>query len=121
MTTSPRNVVVLGSTGSIGRNTLDVIEHSAGRLKVVGLSAHGSLPLLIEQTERFRPDLIAATDNQLARDFAWQKLPPGTELLRGPDSLVRLASHSAADVVVAAVVGSAGLNGAWAALEAGKT
>jgi 1-deoxy-D-xylulose-5-phosphate reductoisomerase len=121
MTTPARNVVVLGSTGSIGRSTLDVIEHSAGRLRVVGLSAHGSLPLLVEQTERFRPDLIAATDNQLASDFAWPKLPAGTELLRGPESLVRLASHPAADVVVAAVVGSAGLNGAWAALEAGKT
>jgi 1-deoxy-D-xylulose-5-phosphate reductoisomerase len=121
MTTSPRNVVVLGSTGSIGRSTLEVIEHSAGRLRVVGLSAHGSLPLLVEQTERVRPALIAATDSQLACDFAWPKLPSGTQLLRGPESLVQLASHPAADVVVAAVVGSAGLNGAWAALEAGKT
>ena len=121
MTTSPRNVVILGSTGSIGRSTLDVIEHSQGQLRVVGLSAHGSLPLLVEQTERFRPQLIAATDDKLARDFAWPKLPSGTALLRGPDALVRLASHPEADVVVAAVVGSAGLNGAWAALEAGKT
>ena len=121
MTNTPRNVVVLGSTGSIGRSTLDVIEHLAGRLQVLGLSAHGSLPLLVEQTERFRPALIAATDEKLAGAFAWPKLPSGTELLRGPDALERLASHPQADVVVAAVVGSAGLNGAWAALEAGKT
>ena len=121
MTTSPRNVVVLGSTGSIGRSTLEVIEHSQGKLRLLGLSANTSLPLLLEQAQRFRPRFLGVTNPKLANEFDWSSLPAGSELLQGPDALEQLASHPDADVVVAAVVGSAGLSGAWAALEAGKT
>jgi 1-deoxy-D-xylulose-5-phosphate reductoisomerase len=114
-------VAVLGATGSIGRSTLEVIAHSGGRLQAFGLSAHHSLPLLAEQAAQFRPRYLAATDERAAREFDWSRLPAATEVLRGDDSLAALASHPEVDVVVAAVVGSAGLSGAWAALEAGKT
>ena len=121
MTNTARNVVVLGSTGSIGRSTLEVIEHSAGRLCALGLSAQTSFELLAEQTQRFRPKLVAITDSQSAAKLDRSRFSRKTELLVGPDALAQLAAHPEADVVVAAVVGSAGLSGAWAALEAGKT
>ena len=117
----PRNVVILGSTGSIGRSTLEVIAHSQGRLRALGLSAQISLPMLVEQAVAHAPAMVAATNGEAADRFDWSALPRGTRLLCGAESLVELASHPEADVVVAAVVGSAGLNGAWAALEAGKT
>ncbi len=121
MTSTPRNIVVLGSTGSIGRSTLEVIEHSAGRLHALALSAHASLPLLAEQARKFKPKLLGATDAAAAAEFDWSQLPAGTKVLRGADAQVQLASHPDAHVVVAAVVGSAGLYGALAALECGKT
>jgi len=121
MSSAVRNVVVLGSTGSIGRSTLEVIAHSAGRLRALGLSAQSNLSRLLEQAQTFQPQVVAATDEAAVAKFDWSKLPRGVELLRGTDALVRLASHPDADVVVAAVVGSAGLSSAWAALEAGKT
>lgn len=121
MTTSPRNVVVLGSTGSIGRSTLEVIAHSEGRLRAVGLSANSNFALLAEQAQQFRPLCIAATHGERGNAFDWRQLSQNTKLLRGPESLAELASLPEADVVVAAVVGSAGLNGALAALQAGKT
>jgi 1-deoxy-D-xylulose-5-phosphate reductoisomerase len=121
MTDSPRNVVVLGSTGSIGRSTLDVIAHSQGRLRAFGLSAQSSLPLLQEQALKYCPRYVAATDQKAATAFDWSALPQGTKILRGTEALAEMAGHPEVDVVVAAVVGSAGLGGAWAALEAGKT
>jgi 1-deoxy-D-xylulose-5-phosphate reductoisomerase len=121
MTDSPRNVVVLGATGSIGRSTLEVIAHSQGRLRAFGLSAQSNLPLLLEQAQAHQPRYLAATDAEAAREFNWSELPQGMELLRGTEALAQLSSHPEVDVVVSAVVGSAGLSGAWAALEAGKT
>jgi 1-deoxy-D-xylulose-5-phosphate reductoisomerase len=116
-----RNIVVLGSTGSIGRSTLDVAEAAAGRIHVLGLAANRSCQLLLDQSQRFRPRWTAATDEEQAREFDWRGLPPGTELLFGPAGVARMASDRDVDVVVASVVGSAGLNGAWAAIQAGKT
>jgi 1-deoxy-D-xylulose-5-phosphate reductoisomerase len=121
MSTTVRNVVVLGSTGSIGRSTLEVIAHSDGRLKTVGLSANTNFELLAQQTKRFQPVCVAATQAELGDAFDWNPILQQTRLLRGPEALATLASLPEADVVVAAVVGSAGLSGAWAALEAGKT
>jgi 1-deoxy-D-xylulose-5-phosphate reductoisomerase len=116
-----RRIVVLGSTGSIGQSTLDVVDHLNGRLEIVGLSAHSRRELFEEQVERYRPRLIALTDPESADYFASRALPSGTELLRGPDAIARLVTAPEVDVVVTAIVGSAGLRGTWHALEAGKT
>jgi 1-deoxy-D-xylulose-5-phosphate reductoisomerase len=118
MSQRPLQVAVLGSTGSIGQSTLEVIAASGGRLQAVALSAHGNVNLLVEQASRFRPRWIVATDTA-ARPKV-DGLPAGCELLLGEDGLRRAASDASVDVVVAAIVGIAGLSGTFAALEAGK-
>jgi len=121
MTTHPRNVAVLGSTGSIGRSTLEVIAASRGRLRAVALSAHGNAELLCEQARRFRPRCVVLTDPEVAAGHDWSTLPADIQRLVGNDAVARVAADAGVDVVVSAIVGSAGLEGTWAALEAGKT
>ena len=116
-----RRVVVLGSTGSIGTNCLDVIAHLEDRLEVWGLSAHTSWEDLLDQVERWQPPYVAVTDPDVARRLAAHRLPPRTRLLAGLDSLADMVAAPEVDVVVTAIVGAAGLTGTWLALEAGKT
>jgi 1-deoxy-D-xylulose-5-phosphate reductoisomerase len=116
-----RHLVVLGSTGSIGRSTLEVVRHFPERLKVVGLAAHRNWPLLAEQCREFRPIWAVLADASVLPQVDRQAFPPTTELRVGPDALVELARAPGVDLVVASIVGSAGLHSAWAALEAGKT
>jgi len=121
MTDRVTNVAVLGSTGSIGRSTLEVIGGSQGAMRAVGLSAHNSTDLLIEQANAVRPRRVVVTDERAAERIDPAALPAETELLRGPDAVARLVTDDEIDIVVSAIVGSAGLQGTWAALEAGKT
>ncbi len=121
MPAATKNVAVFGSTGSIGTNALEVIAASEGRLRVAALSAHCKLPQLLEQARRFKPRWVIATDEKLARQFDWEDLPAGTELVVGNEALVKVASADEVDVVLAAIVGSAGLKSTWAALESKKT
>ncbi len=115
-----RRVVVLGSTGSIGTSTLDVIRHLPDRLCAAGLSAHANTDLLGEQIELFRPRWVALTDPARARRIDRSGLS-GTEVLVGEEGVRRMVTDPDTDVVVSAIVGAAGLTGTWAALEAGKT
>src|SRR3954469_11934576 len=121
MSVASKNVAVFGSTGSIGKNALEVIAASNGRLNAVALSAYKKLDLLLEQAQQFRPRWIIAADETIAGRFDWTLLPQRTELLTGPDALAEVAAASEVDVVLAAIVGSAGLRSTWAALEAKKT
>jgi 1-deoxy-D-xylulose-5-phosphate reductoisomerase len=111
-------VVVLGSTGSIGTNTLDVARHLPGRIEIVGLSAHGNAELLAEQAREFRPRFVCLSGPGRLDPAS---LPPNTRALHGPDGIPRLAAAAEADLVVTAIVGAAGLEGTLAAIEAGKT
>jgi len=110
-------VAVCGSTGSIGTQTLDVVRADPGRFEVVALGAASSVDELAEQAKDFRPPVVALADESRAADLA-EQLPPGTELLAGPDALADIARD--ADVVVNGVVGFAGLPVTLASLEAGK-
>jgi len=121
MTDRVTNVAVLGSTGSIGRSTLEVIAASCGSLRAVVLSAHTSTKLLKEQAQTVRPRRIVATDPPSARREDWSDLPDDVELFVGGDRLAEVVSDDDVDIVVSAVVGSAGLQGTLAALEASKT
>jgi 1-deoxy-D-xylulose-5-phosphate reductoisomerase len=121
MSQRPRKIALLGSTGSIGCATLDVVEASHGGLQVVALSAHHRLAQLCEQARRLQPRYVVASDAGAARQFDWSGLPQGTELVVGKEGVQRAVGASEVDVVVEAVVGSAGLLGTWAALKAGKT
>jgi 1-deoxy-D-xylulose-5-phosphate reductoisomerase len=117
----PRKIAVLGSTGSIGRSTLDVVTHSRGELQIVALSANRRLNELCEQAQRLLPRYVVATDADAARSFDWSALPRQTELLVGQSGVEQIVRLPEVDTVLSAVVGSAGLTGTWAALEAGKT
>ena len=121
MSCASKHVAVLGSTGSIGVSTLEVIAASEGRLRAGLLSAHSQLDLLVRQAVRFRPDCVIATDAEAAAAFDWSALPPGTELLVGHEALERAVERPEIETVVAAIVGSAGLRSTWAAISAGKT
>jgi 1-deoxy-D-xylulose-5-phosphate reductoisomerase len=112
---------VLGSTGSIGTNALDVVAHLPGRFEVLGLSAHARTDALLAQARRWKPRYVAVTDPDAARRLDPTELPEGTKLLAGNDGLAAMVTDPDADVIVSAIVGSAGLHGTWAALEAGKT
>lgn len=114
----PRRVAVLGSTGSIGQSTLDVIAASEGRLEVAGLTAYSSVQQLADQARQFGPDWVVAADAGVSRE-GWA-VPDATESFWGADHIPQLVQRDDVDIVVAAIVGSAGLRSAWAALEAGK-
>ena len=116
-----RNTAVLGATGSIGTSALEVIAASDGRLQAIALSAHSRFDKLVEQANLTNPRWVIATDATAAAQFDWTELPPGTELLTGSESLIEIAQHEEVDTVLAAIVGSAGLESTWAAVEAGKT
>lgn len=117
----PRRVVVLGSTGSIGTNTLDVLAALADRLIVFGLCAHSSGSVLLEQARRFRPRFVVLTDRTAYEAARREALPEGTQWLFGEAGVRELVTAPEVDIVVSAIVGAAGLRGTWAALEAGKT
>lgn len=113
--------MVLGSTGSIGVSCLDVIAHLPERLTVVGLSAHTNWSTLFAQAARFQPRWVVLTDPQALAQADRSLLPAGTQLDSGTEGLVRMVTDPEVDIVVAAIVGAAGLASTWAALEAGKT
>jgi 1-deoxy-D-xylulose-5-phosphate reductoisomerase len=116
-----RNVVILGSTGSIGRSALSVLAHDGGStLRAFGLAAATSWESLFEQAIEFRPRFVALADADASRRVNGRLAGTGVELLTGRECVERLASHPEVDRVVSAIVGAAGLRGTWAALEAGK-
>ncbi len=121
MITKAANIAVLGSTGYIGRSTLEVIGATQGGMRAVGLAGHRKCTLLESQACEVLPQWIVATCQDAAAAHPWTRLPQGVELLRGPEALERLVARPEVDVVVAAIVGSAGLRSTWSALEAGKT
>ena len=113
-------IAVLGSTGSIGTNCLDVIGSLPERLNLQGVAARSSWRLLGEQTERFAPRWAVLSDASLRETIPRSAFSSKTELLFGPDAIERLAADPEIDVIVSSIVGAAGLAGTWAALEAGK-
>jgi len=114
-------VVVLGSTGSIGRSALSVIEHDgAARLSAWGLSAHSRWQSLAEQAKAHRPRYIVVTDPTLVPELDRELRGTGVEVLGGAEGLIRMVQAPEADRVLSAIVGAVGLEGTWAALEAGK-
>lgn len=123
-TTAPRAglaVAILGSTGSIGRSTLDVIAASGGRLIPHLLAAHRSIAPLLEQARTFRPRWLVVTDPAAAAEIGSACLPQGTRLAVGEQALDDLVADPVVDRVVSAIVGAAGLRSTWAAVAAGKT
>lgn len=115
-----RGIAILGSTGSIGRNALRVIDALGPGYEVVGLSAHRSIDLLAEQVRRYRPARVAVSNDDYAERF--RSLMDGWDarILAGSESLVEMAKSDGVDTVLTAVVGAAGLPSVLAAARCGK-
>jgi 1-deoxy-D-xylulose-5-phosphate reductoisomerase len=112
-----RTISLIGSTGSIGTQAIDVIRSEPGRYRVLALGASTSVDRLAAQATELRPEQVAIADESRAAELA-ERVPPGTEVLAGPEALAEIARH--ADVVVNGVVGFAGLPVTLAALMAGR-
>lgn len=113
-------IVVLGCTGSIGRQTLDVCRQNPDKLDVVALSVHGSTDGLVEAARAFGARSVCVSDPAHAADPVLDELPDSCELSVGPDALIELCERDDVDCVLNAVVGAAGLRASYAALRAGK-
>jgi 1-deoxy-D-xylulose-5-phosphate reductoisomerase len=117
-----KHVAILGSTGSIGRSALAVVDAHPSRLRVVALAAGDNVALLAEQVARYRPEIVAmATGGAVdrLRDACGREQAPVT--VGGPEGLTAVATHPAADIVICASAGTAGLEAVLAAIGAGKT
>lgn len=122
MSATLQNITVLGSTGSIGVSTLDVIRRHPGRYRAFALCAHSQLEKLFEQCIEFRPRFAVLRDAALAAQLAKRCHDVGldTEIRHGVEALVELSSLAEVDAVMAAIVGAAGLEPTLAAARAGK-
>jgi 1-deoxy-D-xylulose-5-phosphate reductoisomerase len=117
--TTMKNIVLLGSTGSIGTSTIKVVEDLPDRLRLIGLAAGSNAEMLLKQAVKHRPEAICISE--LAKASALQDaLGTGTEVFSGPEGLVKMATLPGAAIVVIAIVGTAGLQPALAAIRAGK-
>jgi 1-deoxy-D-xylulose-5-phosphate reductoisomerase len=114
-----RNVVLLGSTGSIGASTLKVAEDLPDRIRLVGLAAGNNAERLAQQTFKHRPEAVSLSDPAKARDLQ-RLLGTTTRVYSGERGLIELATLPSADIVLIAIVGTAGLQPALAAIRAGK-
>lgn len=112
-----KRISILGSTGSVGRSTLAVVDAFADRVRVVGLAAGSNVELLAEQIERYRPELVSVQSPEDARRLAARF---NVEVIPGIEGACAVASMSSADTVIAAIVGAAGIAPVHAALRAGK-
>src|ERR1035437_5838736 len=114
-----KNVVLLGSTGSIGTSTVKVSEDLPDQIRLIGLAAGGNSELLLEQTRKHKPSVISINDPAKANELR-ATLGTSTQVFAGAEGLLKLATLPAADIVLIAIVGTAGLATALAAIRAGK-
>ncbi len=115
-----KRIAILGCTGSIGVQALDVVDRTPGRFEVVALAAGKNAEKVAEQARRFRPRLVALADRAAARRLRELLGPGGPEVLDGDAGVAALAAHPDVDFVLAAISGGAGLRSTAAAVEAGK-
>ena len=122
MTTRKQRITVLGSTGSVGVNTLDVIALHPERFEIFALSAATQTDLLFSQCVQFQPRFAVMADDSQALLLSQKLKEKGlkTEVIRAPAALETIASHAEVDAVMAAIVGAAGLKACMAAANAGK-
>lgn len=119
MSIFPKRIALLGSTGSVGRQTLDIVRCFPEQFKVVALAARSNVDLLVEQAREFGPDLVACfADSPEVERKAREALP---KALLGERGLLAVATHADADILVAAASGLDGLRPTLAAISAGKT
>src|SRR5437899_1434498 len=119
-----KRIAVLGSTGSIGRSTLSVVESYPDRFKVVSLAAGKNVEAALEQAKRWRPRVVSLSSERDADQLRNQLKAAGLrqiDVMHGPSGTVSVATHRDADFVVSAIVGVAGLEATYEAVRAGKS
>lgn len=114
-----KKVTVLGSTGSIGTQTLDVIANDRDQYEIEGLAAGNNISLLIEQAKQFQPKHVCVASREAAEEIKLH-LPTATKVYYGEQGLIEIAAAGQSDMVVTAIVGSRGLGATLAAIRAGK-
>lgn len=114
-----KKIAIIGSTGSIGTQTLDVVASHPDEFQIETLAAGGNTKLLLEQVKQFAPKIVSVGTRELAEEIQ-PVLPAGTRLYYGDEGLVEVAAGSDADTVITAVVGSVGLRSTLAAINEGK-
>ncbi len=115
-----KKVSILGSTGSVGIQTLEVIELFPDKFKISGLSAGKNIHLLKKQVEKYKPPIVAVENEECARELKKLLNSGNTEILYGQEGCMEIASLPEVDTVVSSIVGSAGLIPTFAAIKAGK-
>ena len=115
-----KNIVLLGSTGSIGTQTLDVVRHYKEDFRVTALAAASNIERLEEQIREFRPKTAVVYREDKARELKEKVSDMPVEVLAGMDGLLAAAAEPSADIVLTAVVGMIGIRPTIAAIEAGK-
>ena len=120
-----KNIAILGSTGSIGCNTLDVIDRLGEGYRAVAISGHSRTDKLLEQVHRHRPRAVGITSDEPMRDGAEADIAEmrrlGAEVYRGPGAMVEIVEREDVNFVLAAVVGAAGLPAVLSTVRNGKT
>ncbi|AHD05922.1 1-deoxy-D-xylulose 5-phosphate reductoisomerase Dxr [Paenibacillus larvae subsp. larvae DSM 25430] len=114
-----KSISILGSTGSIGTQTLEVVENHPELFTVKALAGGRNINLLAEQARKFSPEMISVADKKLAEQIK-SLVPPDTKVFYGEEGLIEAAAGTDADVTLTAVVGSQGLKPTLAAIESGK-
>ncbi|WP_046228028.1 1-deoxy-D-xylulose-5-phosphate reductoisomerase [Paenibacillus dauci] len=115
-----KKIAILGSTGSIGTQTLDVVRAHPEAFQVEGIAAGTNVDLVVQQANEFQPRIVSVANKELAEQIRHQ-LPVGTQVHYGEQGLIEVAAGTEAHTVVTAVMGSMGLPSTLAAIEAGKT
>lgn len=120
---SSKGIAILGSTGSVGKSTLDVIQRNPNHFHVVALGARRSVDELLDQVRQFNPDYVVLTDKSAALEFETKlnQLTQSPSLIVGEAGLNEIAALPEVDCVMAAIVGAAGLLSTLSAAQAGKT
>jgi 1-deoxy-D-xylulose-5-phosphate reductoisomerase len=119
-----KRISILGSTGSIGRSTLSVVDSYPERFQVVALAAGRNVDAAFEQAVRWKPRLVSVAAERDAEILRARLIAAGAdsiEVVHGSAGAVRVATHTEADFVVSAIVGVAGLEATYEAVRAGKT
>lgn len=117
---NPKKITILGSTGSIGRSTLEVVDNHPGRFEIIALAAYSNWELLAEQFHKYRPKKLCLIDRTASKKLADKLDGQPVEIVSGEDGLIELAGESGAELVLNAVVGSAGLRASLATIKSDK-
>ncbi len=112
-----KKIVILGSTGSIGKSALSIIDMMNEKVKVLGLSANEDVSVLKKQAMKYRPEYVCIGNVEKAKELKGLK---NTKILTGPDGLIKLSSLKKADIILIAIVGAAGLLPLLSAIRSGK-